>query len=153
MMPVPGDSGIRMSTRHDAPCDPAGVRFELFVDDVETTIRFYRANLGLRPPEKYDPDGYVALHAGAVTIGVSRATNLEPDHYFSPERLSAQRGVGVEIVIEVDDVDRYYALATSWAARHGGDVEPVADQPWGLRDFRIIDPDGYYVRVTSPSQR
>jgi predicted enzyme related to lactoylglutathione lyase len=142
-----------MSTRHDAPCDPAGVRFELFVDDVETTIRFYRANLGLRPPEKYDPDGYVALHAGAVTIGVSRATNLEPDHYFSPERLSAQRGVGVEIVIEVDDVDRYYALATSWAARHGGDVEPVADQPWGLRDFRIIDPDGYYVRVTSPSQR
>jgi len=142
-----------MSTRHDAPCDPAGVRFELFVDDVETTIRFYRANLGLRPPEKYDPDGYVALHAGAVTIGVSRATNLEPDHYFSPERLSAQRGVGVEIVIEVDDVDRYYALATSWAARHGGDVEPVADQPWGLRDFRIIDPDGYYVRVTSPLQR
>jgi lactoylglutathione lyase len=133
------------------PSAPVGVRFELFVDDVEATIRFYRANLGLRPPENYDPDGYVPLSAGAVTIGVSRATNLTPDHYFSPERLAGPRGVGIEIVIEVDDVDRYHALAASWAARHGGDVEPPTDQPWGLRDFRIADPDGYYVRVTSRS--
>jgi heme-degrading monooxygenase HmoA len=27
------------------------------------------------------------------------------------------------------------------------DAEP-ADQPWGLRDFRLRDPDGYYLRVT-----
>jgi hypothetical protein len=28
-------------------------------------------------------------------------------------------------------------------------VEPIRTQPWGLRDFRIVDPDGYYLRVTT----
>jgi lactoylglutathione lyase len=149
--------GINSRSRITAICgsleDVGGVRFELFVDDVEATIGFYRAILGLRPPENYDPDGYVPLRAGAITIGVSRAKNLEPDHYFSRERLSGPRGVGVEIVIEVDDIDRCHARAADWAASHGCEFEPVADQPWGLRDFRIVDPDGYYIRVTSPAQR
>jgi catechol 2,3-dioxygenase-like lactoylglutathione lyase family enzyme len=125
------------------------VRFELFVDDVDASVRFYVANLGLVPPSDWDADGYVPLNAGAVTIGVQRAANLSPDHYFSPGRLSGARGVGVEIVIEVDDIDRYHEMATSWSALHGGDVAPLTDQPWGLRDFRITDPDGYYLRITS----
>jgi hypothetical protein len=27
-------------------------------------------------------------------------------------------------------------------------AEPLTDRPWGLRDFRVVDPDGYYLRVT-----
>ena len=27
-------------------------------------------------------------------------------------------------------------------------VEPIRDRPWGLRDFRLVDPDGSYWRVT-----
>ena len=26
---------------------------------------------------------------------------------------------------------------------------PVGVRPWGQTDFRLIDPDGYYIRVTS----
>lgn len=29
-------------------------------------------------------------------------------------------------------------------------VEIVRDRPWGLRDFRITDPDGYDLRITQP---
>jgi lactoylglutathione lyase len=28
-------------------------------------------------------------------------------------------------------------------------AEPIAERPWGLRDFRLADPDGYYWRVTT----
>jgi lactoylglutathione lyase len=27
-------------------------------------------------------------------------------------------------------------------------AEPLQDRPWGLRDFRLLDPDDYYLRVT-----
>lgn len=30
----------------------------------------------------------------------------------------------------------------------GGEIEPISDRLWGLRDFRLVDPDGCYIRVT-----
>jgi lactoylglutathione lyase len=27
--------------------------------------------------------------------------------------------------------------------------EPMRERPWGSKDFRIVDPDGYYLRLTS----
>jgi hypothetical protein len=29
-------------------------------------------------------------------------------------------------------------------------VKPIQDREWGARDFRVADPDGYFVRLTSP---
>jgi predicted enzyme related to lactoylglutathione lyase len=56
--------------------------------------------------------------------------------------------VGVEIVLEVEDL----AVAVDAVERAGyGLVEPPRERPWGLRDFRLADPDGYYVRVTTVS--
>jgi uncharacterized glyoxalase superfamily protein PhnB len=51
----------------------------------------------------------------------------------------------VEIVLEVPDVD----AALEAVERAGCSVvEPLRDRPWGLRDFRLVDPDGYYLRIT-----
>jgi len=48
-------------------------------------------------------------------------------------------------VLEVQDVD----TALEDAARCGRRVvESPRDRPWGLRHFGLIDPDGYYLRVT-----
>jgi lactoylglutathione lyase len=140
------------SHRTSGPADevlPLALGFELFVDDVEASVNFYRATLSLMPPVDWSPDGYVPLKAGAVTIGVQNHTKLPVEHYFSPAHLAGPRGVGLEIVVEVDDVDRAYALASPEAERHGGRIEPLRNRPWGARDFRLVDPDGYYVRVTS----
>ena len=53
---------------------------------------------------------------------------------------------GVEIVLEVRDVD----AALEQVERAGFSVvELLRERPWGLRDFRVVDPDGYYVRVTT----
>lgn len=56
--------------------------------------------------------------------------------------------VGVELVLEVTDVqaERNH-VAAGWTA-----VEELVERPWGLSDFRLLDPDGYYWRITSTAQ-
>lgn len=136
-----GDEGSAMSL--------VGVRFELFVSDVERSLAFYAAALGLQPPPGYDPLWYVPVSAARVRIGLQRRSALPAEHHFGPAHFSGPRSVGVEIVVEVDDVDAAFARARNAAVAHGGQVEPLAAPPWGLTEFRLIDPDGYYIRVTS----
>jgi lactoylglutathione lyase len=53
---------------------------------------------------------------------------------------------GVEIVLEVDDV----AAAHDRVMAAGYPVEQdLQRRPWGLTDFRLHDPAGYYLRITS----
>lgn len=56
------------------------------------------------------------------------------------------QGPRVEIGIVVDDVD----VAITQAKRHESweIAAPVARQPWGVRDFRVFSPEGYYLRIT-----
>jgi len=84
---------------------PVGLRFELFVEDVERSVAFYSAALGVRPAAGYDPQGYVQVRACAVRIGLQRHTALPAAHHFRPADFAGPRGVGVEIVVEVDDLD------------------------------------------------
>lgn len=57
-----------------------------------------------------------------------------------------KRGYGVEIVIIMEDVSALYETAKSFAKI----VDPLIMQPWGIKDFRLKDPFGYYVRLTEP---
>ena len=125
---------------------PAGatLRLELFVDELAASIAFYVDALGFR--EEQREDDYASLRNGAVVLGLGLARRLPASHHFGQEALRRQRGVGVEIVLEVADVDAAYRLAE---ASPYPVAEAPTDRPWGLRDFRIVDPDGYYLRVTS----
>lgn len=62
----------------------------------------------------------------------------------------ARPPVGVEFILEVDDLDAEHRRisATGWPM-----IEGLTSRPWGLRDFRLVDPDGYYWRVTEPYRR
>jgi catechol 2,3-dioxygenase-like lactoylglutathione lyase family enzyme len=108
------------------------LRLELFVDDLDRSVDFYRRVLGFHLVRQ-DPS-YASLCNGAVVLGLGLATDLP-----------ARRGVGVEVVLEVDDLEAAYALVRRAGVRP---VEAPCERPWGLRDFRILDPDGYYLRVT-----
>jgi lactoylglutathione lyase len=78
---------------------------------------------------------------GTVRIGVARR----------PVGGSAGRRppVGVEVVLEVDDVagERDQVVAAGWRLD-----EELQDRPWGLTDFRLVDPVGYYLRITNRHQ-
>lgn len=123
-----------------------GLRIELFVRDLDISILFYREVLGFETVRS-TPGSYAALVREGATIGLNLASGLPADHPASrtpPER----PGRGVEIVLMASDVEKAFAQAV----QSGGAISaPLAAQPWGLTDFRVVDPDGYYVRVTSLS--
>ena len=119
---------------------------ELFALDIEASIAFYTRVLAFELA-RHEPGDYVSLRLGGVVLGIGPVAKLpEEGGYFDREIAALRRGLGVEIVLEVDDVDRCHERV---AASGHPILEPLRDRQWGLRDFRISDPDGYYLRITS----
>jgi lactoylglutathione lyase len=126
-----------------------GLRLELFVEDMETTIDYYVRVLGFEVARRETGD-YASLRNGEVVLGIAPISKLPGEGgYFTREIASLRRGLGVEIVLEVEDVDAWHRRVV--ASGHTV-FEPPQERPWGLRDFRVVDPDGYYLRLTSWSQ-
>ena len=124
-------------------------RLELFVEELDASVAFYERALGFRVTRR-EP-GYASVRRGDAELGLVPITRLPARGAgpgFSQERLARDRGAGVEIVLEVEDL-----LAAVAAVERAGFhlAEPPRKRPWGLRDFRLADPDGYYVRVTTRS--
>jgi catechol 2,3-dioxygenase-like lactoylglutathione lyase family enzyme len=118
---------------------------EFFVEDLERSRNFYTSVLGFTITRQKD-DGFTELRRGSATLALNSDTILKPDHPARPgpaERI----GKGVEIVLIAEDLDAVYeqVLASQWPLS-----TPITDQPWGMTDFRLIDPDGCYIRVTAP---
>ena len=128
----------------------AGLRLELFVEDMEAAIAFYTRVLAFEVA-RLEPGGYASLRLGDIILGIGPVAKLpEEGGYFGRDISAQRRGVVVEIVLEVDDVDGWRDRV---AASGHPIFEPLQDRPWGLRDFRISDPDGYYLRITSRPTR
>jgi catechol 2,3-dioxygenase-like lactoylglutathione lyase family enzyme len=124
------------------------LRLELFVSDMRASVAFYTEVLGF-DVTRAEP-GYVSVRNGPVVLGLGPVAKLPETGVgpgFTRRRLHADRGAGVEIVLEVDDLQELIALYRNWRAR-GVVADALQDQPWGLQDFRVVDPDGYYLRVT-----
>jgi lactoylglutathione lyase len=131
--------------RNTAPCHDGGMtealRCELFPEDLDASVAFYADVLGFSVvrDERSARAPYVALRRGDVRVGL--AARPAPEH-----RTLRRPPTGVELVLEVDDLDAAHAhvLANGWPL-----AEDLTDRPWGLRDFRLIDPHGYYWHITT----
>ena len=126
-----------------------GLRLELFVEDMDESVSFYRRVLGFEVVREARGD-YASLRSGHIMLGIGPIAKLpETGGYFTRSIASQRRGLGVEIVMEADDLSAAHRRVLD----SGHPVfEPPQQRPWGLRDFRIVDPDGYYLRVTSRVQ-
>ncbi len=119
------------------------LRLELFVADVAASIEFYRRALNFQVVGETS-EQYTMLSNGEAIISINKREALGPHHPLRAAN-GERAGLGVEIVLSVEDVEGFYDGARTC----GHPVSELALQPWGLRDFRIADPDGYYIRVTS----
>ena len=116
------------------------LRIEIFSDDLDSLVDFYTRVLRFRldRDERAGSPGYVALSRGTVRIGAAERRQVE---HLDGRRPPA----GTEIVLEVDDVRAELAAvqAAGWPLEEG-----LQDRHWGLADFRLLDPAGYYLRIT-----
>jgi lactoylglutathione lyase len=114
-------------------------KFELFVSDPIESAAFYEV-LGfvVLHAKSY---GYTTLRAGSTVIALSPIPWWLPVHWLGFLRYPP---IGTEIVLYTDGLDETRA-AFDLAGYAPGEISV---QPWGDRDFRITDPNGYYIRVS-----
>lgn len=120
-------------------------RVEFHVADLDASIAFYRA-LGFRVARRWEVMARLELDGAELQLH-GDAYLRDHEHYFTAYLDRAPRGVGVEVIVEVADVNAVHAAAVAAGLRI---VKPLLDRPWRARDFRVADPDGYFLRITSP---
>ncbi|MER3316943.1 MAG: VOC family protein [Allomuricauda sp.] len=125
------------------------LRLEIFTSDMQKSVNFYTGILGFTMEGEQINYSYQPVKRGNVIFGIGPLSKLSDDHHFNPNLNNIQKGYGVEIVLEVDNVAEVYEKVKS--SGYPVDV-PLTTQSWGLTDFRVVDPDGYYLRVTSKQE-
>jgi uncharacterized glyoxalase superfamily protein PhnB len=124
------------------------VLVELHVADFEEVKEFY-GRLGfqvVRETRPKDKEGYLVLEMEEnILCFWAGNEQVYEQSYFKRFPKDTKRGYDVEVVIMVADLEAYFSKVQ-------GSVKIITDlalRPWGLKDFRVEDPFGYYLRITS----
>jgi uncharacterized glyoxalase superfamily protein PhnB len=118
------------------------INVSLTAKDLQKSVAWYRDVVGFTVDQQHERDGKlraVALKAGAIRILLNqddggRGWDRTKGEGFSVQFTTAQ---------SVDDV------ANRIQANGGTLATEPADMPWGVRAFRLVDPDGYKLLISS----
>ncbi len=138
------------SSSQPDPRELAAITVELFVPDVEASVRFCTEKLGfdLIRLEREMVSGREQATFAIVGVGDAVMMLAHGSLYVrGGEGRTTPRGVGIDTRIVVDDVDAMYRRATNNGVTI---VHDIGDRPYGLRDFIIRDPDGFRLRFAAP---
>jgi PhnB protein len=110
----------------------------LAVRDTDAAVAFYAEAFGAAVRERFEAPGTVVavLEIDGMPFGV--ATEAPQLGTPSPETADATT---VRVSLHVDDPDAAAARAVAAGAT---EVFPVEDQPYGLRQGRVVDPFGHH---------
>jgi catechol 2,3-dioxygenase-like lactoylglutathione lyase family enzyme len=115
------------------------------VNDLDRSLAWYRDVLGFGVEEKWENEGKVmgvSLKAGDVSFMIG-----QDDWKKGRDR---KKGEGFRIYCEtqksVDD------LAKRIEAKGGRLDQGPTDEPWGVRDISLTDPDGFKITIASPKR-
>ncbi len=116
------------------------------VDDIDKSLVFYRDILGFTVGDRWMQDGKLAgveLKAGSVPFMLS-----QDDWKKGRDRV---KGEGFRIYcITVQDVDK---IAARIRASGGALTQGPTDQPWGMRDLAVTDPDGFKITIANEKKK
>lgn len=118
----------------------------LTVNDLEKSLAWYRDVLGFTVKDQWEHDGKLAgveLVAGSVVFMLS-----QDDWKKGRDRVKGQ-GFCIYCTT-VQDVDRF---ARQIKARGGTLLQEPRDEPWGIRDFAVADPDGFKITIGAEAKR
>src|SRR5664279_3522483 len=116
------------------------------VNDLEKSIAWYTDVVGFAIDERWEQDGKlmgVSLQAGDVTFMIG-----QDDWKKGRDR---KKGEGFRLYCRTNqDID---ALAAKIVARGGVLDQEPKDQPWGTREFALVDPDGFKITIAKEKKK
>jgi uncharacterized glyoxalase superfamily protein PhnB len=144
-------SGAKPSKRTARPAvpkrkEPQTLRLRAFtpgftVNDIARSVAWYRDVLGFIVADEWRAKGVLRgaeMKAGAVTLYLG-----QDDWKKGTDR---SKGAGFRLYCTTaQDVDHLAALVKS---RGGVLAHEPQTQPWGERDFGLVDPDGFNITIT-----
>jgi uncharacterized glyoxalase superfamily protein PhnB len=114
----------------------------LLVGDVAASLKFYEQTLGLQrrvTVPDCEPYVFVSLVAGQIEIFLNR-----------DDAGARHQAGGMSLYIEVQGLDQLLARVQ----QHGVKIEvPLNETFYGMREFAILDPDGYMIIFAEPVKR
>ncbi len=112
------------------------------VNDIQTSLAFYRDVLGFTVKDRWEQDG--ALHGVELVAGKVTFWLGQDDWKKGRDRV---KGQGFRMYCgTAQDID----MLARQIKGHGGMLaEKPTDRPWGGRDFAVVDPDGFKITISS----
>jgi lactoylglutathione lyase len=125
---------------------------ELHVPDFKKAKSFY-SKLGFRIVWEQKPKqrlGYLVMKRGKSILCFYCGNKCVYEHsYFKKFSRKTIRGYGVEIVIPTEKIGLLYKKVLKCLGKKSVAC-PLETKYWGKKDFRMVDPFGYYLRFTEP---
>jgi uncharacterized glyoxalase superfamily protein PhnB len=119
-----------------------GLGLSLTVRDLQKSVAWYRDVVGFTVDREIERDGVVrsvALKAGSAQILLNLDNGAKGFDRVKGEGFSFQ-------LTTAQDIDE---IAKRIKERGGTLASEPADMPWGARVFRVVDPDGFRMAISS----
>lgn len=127
------------------------VIIEIHVPSFDIVKDFY-GKLGFEEVWSYPPkdqSGYLVMKRGNSVLAFFCGNKEVYNHsFFKRFPKTTPRGYGIEICLYISDmsIDKYWEKVSKFINKKDI-VTPLETKPWGSKDFRILDPFGYYICV------
>jgi catechol 2,3-dioxygenase-like lactoylglutathione lyase family enzyme len=124
---------------------------ELIVSDFERSFKFYTQVIGFQQLYGRAEDGFAFLDRSGAQLMIDQRS-ATPERDWIAASLEYPFGRGMNLEIDVEDVDALLANCILHKAKIFLDIE----EKWyrrdasllGVRQFIVIDPDGYFLRLS-----
>ncbi len=117
-------------------------RVKLYVNDIEKSLLFYEEVIGLK---LYKRNMHaVRFNHDQFSLLLASDSTLNENHYFYDRK--ERKGNGFELIIVIDHIEDVYERCKENRCTI---QEEIQTYPWEMRGFKVVDPDGYFLRITS----
>ena len=99
------------------------------------------SDLGYMVLKREDPVGSTSLNFYGDKPEVAK------HHHFNKFPATTPRGYGVEITVPVENVDKLWDEVKD-KIPEAQMAQKLVVKRWGQKDFRVVDPFGFYIRFT-----
>jgi catechol 2,3-dioxygenase-like lactoylglutathione lyase family enzyme len=124
----------------------AGITPGIRVKDMKRSLAFYQDLLGFRNVREETPE-HNSLERGDARLMLEALAGFYAPGYNESITLRINGRSAIALYIEAPDLDE---LHDRLVARGVEIIDPIADRPWGQREFTVEDPDGTWLAFYRP---